>query len=76
MLGDRVMVFNATFINIAAISWQSVLLLVETGVPCVWLVETGVPCEYHRPAASHQKTLSLNVASSTPRHDRNLNPQL
>jgi hypothetical protein len=33
MLGDRVMVFNATFINIAAISWQSVLLLVETGVP-------------------------------------------
>ena len=66
MLGDRVMVFNATFINIAAISWQSVLLLVET----------GVPCEYHRPAASHQKTLSLNVASSTPRHDRNLNPQL
>jgi len=27
------MVFNATFINISVISWQSVLLLEETGVP-------------------------------------------
>jgi hypothetical protein len=29
----RVMVFNATFNNISAISWQSVLLVEETGVP-------------------------------------------
>jgi hypothetical protein len=36
------MVFNATFHNIAAISWQSVLLIEET----------GVPAENHRPVAS------------------------
>ena len=29
----RVMVFNATFNNISVISWRSVLLLEETGVP-------------------------------------------
>ena len=34
------MVFNATFNNISAISWQSVLLMEETG-------------ENHWPAASH-----------------------
>ena len=28
-----VMVFNATFNNISAISWRSILLLEETGVP-------------------------------------------
>jgi hypothetical protein len=29
----RVMVFNATFNNISVISWQSILLVEETGVP-------------------------------------------
>jgi hypothetical protein len=29
----RVMVFNATFNNISVISWQSVLLVEESGVP-------------------------------------------
>jgi hypothetical protein len=29
----RFMVFNATFNNISAISWQSVLLVEETGEP-------------------------------------------
>ena len=29
----RVMVFNATFNNISVISWRSVLLVEETGVP-------------------------------------------
>jgi hypothetical protein len=29
----RIMVFNATFNNILVISWQSVLLVEETGVP-------------------------------------------
>jgi hypothetical protein len=38
-----VMVFNATFNNISVISWWSVLLVDET----------GVPRENHRPAASH-----------------------
>ena len=48
--------FNATFINISVISWRSVLLMEET----------GVPRERHRPAASNGKTLSHNVVSSTP----------
>jgi hypothetical protein len=38
-----VMVFNATFNNISVISWLSVLLVEET----------GVPRENHRPTASH-----------------------
>ena len=53
------MVFNATFNNISVISWPSVLLVQET----------GVPGENHRPAASHWQTLSHNVVSSTPRHE-------
>jgi hypothetical protein len=45
------------FDNISVISWRSVLLVEET----------GVPKENHRPVASHRQTLSHNVASSTPR---------
>ena len=37
------MVFNATFNNISVISWRSVLLVEET----------GVPGENHVPVASH-----------------------
>jgi hypothetical protein len=37
------MVFNLTFNNISFISWRSVLLMEET----------GVPGENHRPVASH-----------------------
>ena len=33
LVGLLFMVFNATFNNISAISWWSVLLLEETGVP-------------------------------------------
>ena len=40
------MVFNATFNNISVISWQSVLLMEETGV-------SG---ENHQPASSHWQT--------------------
>jgi hypothetical protein len=39
----RIMVFNATFNNISVISWQSVLLMEEP----------GVPGENHQSAASH-----------------------
>jgi hypothetical protein len=39
-----------------SISWQSVLLVEETGVP--W--------ENHRPIASHWQTFPHNVVSSTP----------
>ena len=53
------MVFNATFNNISVISWQSVLLVEET----------GVPRENHQPAVSHWQTLSNNVVS--PEWDSN-----
>ena len=39
----RVIVFNTTFNNILVISWQSVLLVEET----------GGPRENHRPVAGH-----------------------
>jgi hypothetical protein len=42
-LGIRVIVFNATFNNISVISWWSVLLVEEI----------GVPGENHKPASSH-----------------------
>jgi hypothetical protein len=45
------MMFNAIYNNISVISWWSVLLVEET----------GVPGENHRPAASHWQTLSYNV---------------
>jgi len=60
------MVFKATFNNISVISWRSVLLVEET----------RVLRENHRPVASHRQTLSLNFASSTPRHERGSNLHL
>jgi hypothetical protein len=60
------MVFNVTFNNISVISWRSVLLVEET----------GVPGENHQPAASHWQTLSHNVVSSTPRNRLGSNSQL
>jgi hypothetical protein len=54
------MVFNATFNNISVISWGSVLLVEET----------GVPGENHWPVASQWQTLSHNVVSSTPHHEQ------
>jgi hypothetical protein len=59
------MVFNAIFNNISAVSWLSVLLVEET----------GVPVEDHRPVASQWQTLSHNVVSSTPRYERDSNSQ-
>ena len=52
------MMFNTPFNNISVISWRSVLLVEET----------GVPEENHRPAASHWKTLS-HVVSITPKEE-------
>ena len=48
------------------ISWRSVLLVEET----------RLHGENHRPLASHWQTLSHNVVSSTPRHERGSNSQL
>ena len=62
----RFMVFNATFSNISAMSWLSVLLVDEI----------GVPRENHRPATDHWQTWSHNVASSTSHHERDSNSQL
>ena len=45
------MVFNDTFNNISAISWQSVLLVKKT----------GIPDENHWPVACYWPTLSHNV---------------
>jgi len=50
----RFMVSNATFNNISVISWRSVLLMEETGVPGENHIE------------SYWQTLSHNVVSSTP----------
>jgi hypothetical protein len=50
------MVFTAFLNNISVISWPSVLLVEET----------GVPGENHRPVASHEQTLSHNVELRTP----------
>jgi hypothetical protein len=47
------MVFSTTFNNISVISWQSVLVVEET----------GVPGENHRPVAGHSQTLSQNFVS-------------
>jgi len=60
------MVFNATFNIISVISWRSFLLVGKTGA-------LG---ENHRSAASHWQTLSLDVVSSTPSHERDSNSQL
>jgi hypothetical protein len=59
------MVFNTPFNNISVISWRTVLL-----------EETGVPRENHHPVASHWRTLSHNVVSSTHRPERGSNSQL
>jgi hypothetical protein len=56
----RVMMFIATFNNMSVISWRSVLLVEETGVP--W--------ENHRPVVSLRQTWSHNIVSKTPRHER------
>jgi hypothetical protein len=60
------MVFNTSFNNSSVISWRTVLLLEKT----------GVPTENHHPVANHWWTLSHNVVSSTPRHERSSISQL
>jgi hypothetical protein len=50
-----VMVFSATFNNISAMSWQSVLLVEEN--------RSTRPGENHRPAASHLKRNVISTPS-------------
>ena len=54
------MVFNTTFSNISVISWRSVLLMEET----------GIPGKKHQSALSHRQILSHKVVSSTSSHER------
>ena len=54
------MVFNTTFSNISVISWRSVLLMEET----------GIPGKKHESALSHRQILSHKVVSSTSSHER------
>jgi len=60
-----VMVFNTAFNNISVISWRSVLLVEKTEYP----EKTTLP------VTNHWQTLSHNVVSSTPRHERDSNSQ-
>jgi hypothetical protein len=58
------MVFNATYNNISAMSWWSILLVEETGGPG----ETGVPGEPEYPEKTTDlPTSSHNVVSSIHR---------
>jgi hypothetical protein len=59
----RFMVSNATFNNILAISWQSVLLVEETIISRETTDLSQVT----------DKTLSNNVESSAPHHEWDLN---
>ena len=67
MVWLRFMVFNDTFNNISVISWWSVLLVEETGVPGETTDLSQVTGELY---------ISYNVVSSTPRHEQESNSQL
>jgi len=56
------MVFNATFNNISAISWRSVVLVEET----------GLPGESLRPAVSHWQFSSHCIEYNSLEPDSNL----
>jgi hypothetical protein len=55
----RFVVFNVTFNNLSVVSWRSVLLVEET----------GVPRENHRPVTSHWQTLSQTFHYRTALHN-------
>ena len=64
MLVGWFIVFNATFNNTSVISWRSVLLVMET----------GIPGENHVCVAD--KLYHHNVVLSTPRHEWGSKSQL
>jgi hypothetical protein len=67
MYSIKFMVFNATFNNISDISWQSYLLVEETGAPR----EKPQNCR----KLLTNLSLSFNVVSSIPRHEQSSNSQ-
>ena len=60
IFGFRFVIYNATFNSISVLSWRSVLLVEEN----------GVPGENQWPVASHWQTVSHNVVMSTPSLNR------
>jgi hypothetical protein len=60
------MVFNATFNNISAISWRSVLLVEETGVP----EENYRPAAYLTHKLYHIHGSTKDTRSTRASHDR------
>ena len=58
MVRASAMVLNSTLNNSSVISWQLILLVDET----------GVPCENHWPAVRYWQILSHNVVSRIPCH--------
>jgi hypothetical protein len=70
--------------NFSTAGWKSLFIMEYWYVCWVWsfnqwlvdLEEARIPGENHWPAASHRKTLSHKVVSSTPHYERDLNSQL
>ena len=54
------MVFNATFNNLSVISWQSVLLVEETGGPRIVLHDTLLPFSLNGPTSNYSLSYTLN----------------
>jgi hypothetical protein len=52
---------------------QHYVIKFASDLPVLLVEETREKEENYRPAASHWQTLSHNVASSTPRHERDSN---
>jgi len=51
----------------------STIFQLYRGSQFYWMEETKVPGENHLPVTSHWQTLSHNVVSSTPCHQRDSN---
>ena len=54
--------------------FSKIFLLYRSG-QCYWWRKPEYPEKNHRPAASQWQTLSHNVVSSRPRHERESNSQ-
>jgi hypothetical protein len=67
--------------NVMMVNWFSIQIYYQQYLSYIVAVSfigwgNGIPGENHRPVASHWQALSHNVASSTLRHERDLNSQL
>jgi len=60
------MVLNTTFNNISVISWRSEV----SYIVAVSFIDGGNQSTQRKPQTCHWQTLSHNVVTSTPRHER------